>query len=148
MRRHVPPPTPNTPHTRRCNINETLIKEVADALVASGLRDAGYQYVNIDDCWMAKRDAAGVLQPNATKFPSGMKALGDYIHARGLKFGIYSDAGNTTCEGYPASWGHEQQVGVAAGGCWVRTSVRCMTQLLTIATALSAKCHRHPCLAT
>ena len=77
--------------------------------VSSGLRDAGYTYVNIDDCWMAsKRSADGHLQAHPQRFPSGMKALGDYIHSRGLKFGIYSCAGHTTCEGHPASFGYEK----------------------------------------
>ena len=72
-------------------MSETLILEVADAMVASGLRDAGYTYVNVDDCWMLhERDAAGHLVVDKTKFPSGMKALGDELHARGLLFGIYS----------------------------------------------------------
>ncbi|GIL59411.1 hypothetical protein Vafri_14096 [Volvox africanus] len=93
----------------RCNINETIIRQVADAIVASGLKDAGYRYVNIDDCWMEKRDpTTGRIQPFANKFPSGMKALGDYIHGLGLHFGIYSDTGNKTCEGYPGSWGYEK----------------------------------------
>ncbi|KAG2482926.1 hypothetical protein HYH03_018204 [Edaphochlamys debaryana] len=93
----------------RCNINETIIREVADAIVSSGLKDAGFVYVNIDDCWMEKRDpATGKILPFKDKFPSGMKALGDYIHSKGLKFGVYSDTGNHTCEGYPGSWGHEK----------------------------------------
>ena len=90
-----------------CNIDETLIKRTADALVASGLRDAGYVYVNLDDCWHGTRDALGMIQPDPQRFPSGMKALGDYLHARGLKFGIYSDAGERTCAGRPGSQGHE-----------------------------------------
>ncbi|KAK3255501.1 hypothetical protein CYMTET_35318 [Cymbomonas tetramitiformis] len=93
----------------RCDIHEKMIREVADAMVSSGLRDAGYKYVNIDDCWMHKRNSKGEIVPFVNKFPSGMKALGDYLHARGLKFGVYSDTGNTTCEGYPGSWGHEKQ---------------------------------------
>lgn len=99
----------NSWNTFRCHINETLIQQVADALVSSGLREAGYVYVNIDDCWMERRDEHGVLQPFASKFPSGMKALADYVHSRGLKLGLYSDAGNKTCEGYPGSWGHAVQ---------------------------------------
>ena len=93
----------------RCEgLNEQLIREVADAMVSSGLRDAGYTYVNIDDCWMAtKRSADGHLKPHPQRFPSGMKVLGDYIHSKGLKFGIYSCAGHTTCEGHPASFGYE-----------------------------------------
>ena len=92
-----------------CNIDEELIHETADALVKSGLRDAGYVYVNLDDCWQLSRDERGDIQPDPAKFPSGMKALGEYIHARGLKFGVYSDAGEKTCGGRPGSQGHEFQ---------------------------------------
>ncbi len=92
-----------------CNIDENLIRETADALVASGLRDAGYVNVNLDDCWHGERDAAGNIRPDPERFPSGMKALGDYLHARGLKFGIYSDAGTNTCAGRPGSQGYEFQ---------------------------------------
>ena len=92
-----------------CNIDETLIKRTADALVSSGLRDAGYVYVNLDDCWHGARDEAGNIQPDPQRFPSGMKALGDYLHQRGLRFGLYSDAGATTCAGRPGSQGHEFQ---------------------------------------
>ncbi|MEP6788771.1 MAG: glycoside hydrolase family 27 protein, partial [Acidobacteriota bacterium] len=92
-----------------CNVDEKLIRETADSLVTSGMKGAGYQYVVIDDCWQGVRDANGFIQPNAQRFPSGMKALGDYIHAKGLKFGIYSDVGNKTCGGFPGSRGHEYQ---------------------------------------
>ena len=88
-----------------CNIDETLIKRTADSLVSSGLRDAGYVYVNLDDWWHGERDADGTIQPDPQRFPSGMKALGDYLHERGLKFGIYSDAGAKTCAGRPGSQG-------------------------------------------
>ncbi len=90
-------------------VNEQLIRETADAMVASGMKDAGYQYVNIDDCWQGQRDAQGFIQPDPKKFPSGMKALADYVHAKGLKLGIYSDVGYKTCGGRPASRGHEFQ---------------------------------------
>ena len=92
-----------------CNIDEALIHQTADALVKSGLRDAGYIYVTLDDCWQVSRDAHGDIQADPQKFPSGMKALGDYLHERGLKFGIYSDAGARTCAGRPGSQGHEFQ---------------------------------------
>jgi len=92
-----------------CNINEDLIKGVIDAMVTSGLRDAGYVYVNLDDCWHGARDANGFITVDAKKFPSGMKALSDYAHSKGLKLGIYSCAGYKTCAGYPASLGHEYQ---------------------------------------
>ncbi len=92
-----------------CNISETLIRETADAMVATGMRDAGYRYINIDDCWHGERDADGFIQPDPERFPSGMKALADYVHAKGLKLGLYSDAGWNTCAGRPGSRGHEYQ---------------------------------------
>jgi alpha-galactosidase len=92
-----------------CNIDEELIRETADALVESGLRDAGYVYVTLDDCWHGTRDEEGNIRPDPERFPSGMEALGDYLHALGLKFGIYSDAGATTCAGRPGSQGYEFQ---------------------------------------
>ncbi len=92
-----------------CNVSETLIREIADAMVASGMKDAGYLYINIDDCWHGARDQLGFIQPDPQRFPSGMKALADYIHSKGLKLGIYSDAGWKTCGGRPGSRGHEYQ---------------------------------------
>ena len=92
-----------------CNVNEQLIRDIADAMVSSGMRDAGYIYVNIDDCWHGSRDANGYIQPNPVTFPSGMAALADYVHSLGLKLGIYSDAGTYTCAGYPGSKGYEQK---------------------------------------
>lgn len=91
------------------NISEKDIKEIADAMVSSGLADCGYVYVNIDDCWHGERDEKGNIQCDPVTFPSGMKALGDYLHGKGLKFGIYSDAGCKTCAGEPGSLGHEYQ---------------------------------------
>lgn len=92
-----------------CDVDERRIQQAADALVSSGMRDAGYQYVVVDDCWQVARDQAGVLVPHPRRFPHGMAALGDYIHARGLKFGLYTSAGAKTCMGYPGSLGHEWQ---------------------------------------
>ncbi|HJZ46357.1 MAG TPA: glycoside hydrolase family 27 protein, partial [Roseiflexaceae bacterium] len=92
-----------------CDVTEQLIKHTADAMVASGMRDAGYQYVVIDDCWQVSRDSQGAIVADPQRFPSGMAALGDYIHARGLKFGLYTDAGYRTCMGRPGSLGHEWQ---------------------------------------
>jgi alpha-galactosidase len=89
------------------HVTQQDVMAAADALVSSGMRDAGYIYVNIDDTWEGKRDASGVLATNS-KFPD-MKALGAYIHARGLKFGIYSSPGTMTCARFAASYGHEQQ---------------------------------------
>jgi alpha-galactosidase len=88
-------------------IDDATIRGIADALVSSGLRDAGYVYVNIDDGWQGQRDANGVLQPNA-HFPD-MKALADYVHGKGLKLGIYSSPGPKTCAGYAGSYGHVEQ---------------------------------------
>jgi alpha-galactosidase len=91
-----------------CSIDESLIRATADAIVANNLDDLGYRYVNIDDCWMAStRDAQGRLQAHPTRFPSGIRALADYVHARGLKLGIYESAGTATCQGLPGSLDHE-----------------------------------------
>ncbi|WP_433209446.1 NPCBM/NEW2 domain-containing protein [Dactylosporangium sp. CS-047395] len=91
-----------------CNIDENLIKATADAMVSTGLRDSGYTYVDIDDCWMAgTRDAQGRLRPDPVRFPGGIAAIATYVHARGLKLGIYSSAGTATCQGLPASLDHE-----------------------------------------
>ncbi|MGE4585918.1 MAG: glycoside hydrolase family 27 protein [Mangrovibacterium sp.] len=92
-----------------CNINEKLIREMAYRLVESGMRDAGYEYLVIDDCWQTGRDSLGNILADPEKFPSGMKALGDYIHSLGLKFGIYSCAGSKTCQGRPGSRGYQFQ---------------------------------------
>lgn len=91
------------------DINEKLIMEEADALVASGMKDAGYEYINLDDCWMALvRDKNGNLQSDPQRFPHGIKYLADYVHKKGLKLGIYSSAGTKTCAGWPASLDHEK----------------------------------------
>ena len=92
-----------------CHVNEQLIRETADAMVASGMKDAGYQYVVIDDCWQVARDASGNIVPDPKNFPSGIKALADYVHSKGLKFGIYTDIGTKTCAGRPGSRGYEYQ---------------------------------------
>jgi len=106
----TPPMGWNTWNTFASHIQESLIRETADAMVANGMRDAGYVYIVIDDTWSKKeRDANGELVADPEKFPSGLKALGDYLHAKGFKFGIYSCAGPRTCADYPASWGHEFQ---------------------------------------
>ncbi|HEX5180807.1 MAG TPA: glycoside hydrolase family 27 protein [Gemmatimonadaceae bacterium] len=90
-----------------CGVNEQMIRETADAMVSSGMRDAGYRYVVIDDCWQVARDANGVLVADSTRFPHGIKSLADYVHAKGLLFGIYTDAGTNTCQGRPGTLGHE-----------------------------------------
>ena len=92
-----------------CKVTEELVRGAADALVSSGMKDAGYTYLVIDDCWQTSRDAAGNIVADAKTFPSGIKALADYVHGKGLKFGIYSDAGTKTCAGRPGTAGHEYQ---------------------------------------
>lgn len=92
-----------------CDITEDIIKETADAMEASKMDEVGYEYINIDDCWQGKRDENGYIHADPKRFPSGMKALADYIHSKGLKFGIYSCAGIKTCQGYPGSRGYEFQ---------------------------------------
>src|SRR5262245_13559004 len=82
-----------------CNVSEEMIKSMADAMVSSGMKDVGYQYVVIDDCWQVSRDENGFIVADPQRFSSGMKALADYVHGKGLKFGLYSDAGKKTCAG-------------------------------------------------
>jgi alpha-galactosidase len=92
-----------------CSVSETLIEQTADVFVSSGLKAAGYTFVNIDDCWaMRDRGPDGRLVPDPVKFPSGIQGVADYVHSKGLKLGIYGDAGTKTCAGYPGSLGVEQ----------------------------------------
>ena len=105
----TPPMGFNTWNTFGENINENIIKETADAMVEKGLLDAGYEYLVIDDCWSEReRDPeSGKIVPDKIKFPNGMKAVSDYVHSKGLKFGMYSCAGTRTCADYPGSFDHE-----------------------------------------
>jgi alpha-galactosidase len=105
----TPPMGWNSWNTFACNVDEALIREMADAMVSSGLKGAGYTYIVIDDCWHGQRDSLGFIHPDSQRFPSGIKALSDYVHSKGLKFGIYSCAGDKTCGGKPGSRGHEYQ---------------------------------------
>ncbi len=92
------------------NVSEQVIKETADAMVSSGLKEVGFTYVVIDDIWQGGRDSiTGMLYPDPKRFPSGIKALADYVHSKGLKFGIYSDAGTLTCGNRPGSFGYEEK---------------------------------------
>ena len=93
----------------QCNISEDLLKDIADRMVELGLKDAGYVYLNIDDGWHGGRDEKGFIHEDPAKFPSGMGSLADYVHSKGLKLGIYSDAGTMTCACYPGSSGHQYQ---------------------------------------
>jgi alpha-galactosidase len=112
-----------------CNVNEDAVKKAADAMVKTGMQDAGYQYIVIDDCWQISRDERGNILADSKKFPSGMKALADYVHSRGLKFGLYSDAGTKTCAGRPivfslCEWGNSKPWTWAAnvGHLWRTTT--------------------------
>lgn len=98
-------------NTYRVHISDTLIHKQADAMVQSGLKEAGYTYINIDDGFFGHRDEQGTMQPHPQRFPSGMKAVADYIHSLGLKAGIYSDAGAVTCG---SIWDNDL-IGIGAG---------------------------------
>jgi len=106
----TPPMGWNSWNTFGVDIHEDLFKEIVDIIVESGMKDAGYEYVVIDDGWEAlERDENGNLVPDPEKFPGGMKALADYVHSKGLKFGVHNCAGSTTCNGFPGGRGHEFQ---------------------------------------
>lgn len=106
----TPPMGWNSWNTFQTRIDQKLIHDTAQAMIANGMRDAGYVYINLDDGWSAKeRDAHGNLVGDPERFPDGMKALGDYLHAHGFKFGIYNCAGTQTCAGYPGGKDHELQ---------------------------------------
>jgi alpha-galactosidase len=106
----TPPMGWNSWNTFQTKINEQLVRDMADQYVSSGMRDAGYKYLVLDDGWMAmERDKNGSLIADPKKFPNGMKAVADYVHSKGLKFGIYNCAGDKTCAGYPGTRGHEYE---------------------------------------
>ena len=90
-----------------CNIDENTVKQVIDAMVSNGMKEAGYEYVNIDDCWQVGRTANGTIIPDPVRFPSGMKHLADYAHSQGMKFGVYTARKQRTCQGRPGSYGME-----------------------------------------
>ena len=107
----TPPMGWNSWNTFQTNISEQLVKDIADVMVASGMKDAGYTYIVLDDGWMAMtRDPnTGDLVPDPKKFPNGIKSVSDYVHSKGLKFGLYNCAGTKTCAGYPGTRGYEYQ---------------------------------------
>ena len=108
MIKNTPPMGWNSWNTFGADINEQLIFDTADKMVETGLLELGYEYLVIDDCWsLRERDENGHLVADPKKFPHGMKAVADYVHSKGLKFGMYSCAGNLTCGGYPGSFEHE-----------------------------------------
>ena len=90
-----------------CNVSDAIIRGIADAMATNGMKAAGYQFINIDDCWQVSRDTNGVIVPDPTRFPNGIKALADYVHSKGLKLGVYSDHGLNTCAGRPGGYGYE-----------------------------------------
>jgi alpha-galactosidase len=107
----TPPMGWNSWNTIGHHVNESVIRETADALISTGLKDFGYNYIVIDDCWSIEdtRDGNGDLVADPEKFPNGIKALADYAHEKGFRLGIYSDAAEKTCSGYPGSYGFEEQ---------------------------------------
>ncbi|CAG8654174.1 6842_t:CDS:10 [Funneliformis caledonium] len=105
----TPPMGWNSWNKFHCNIDEKLIKDTADALIKHGLADVGYKYLNMDDCWEGERDDDGYIHASKATFPSGIKALSNYAHLKGLLFGIYSDAGYLTCAKRPGSLGYEDK---------------------------------------
>jgi alpha-galactosidase len=106
----TPPMGWNDWYSAYCGVSAGLVEQTAQAMVSNGMKAAGYQYVNIDDCWMATtRDSAGNLVADPVRFPDGIASVANYVHGLGLKLGIYEDAGTTTCAHYPGSYGHEAQ---------------------------------------
>jgi alpha-galactosidase len=144
----TPPMGWNSWNTFQTNINEQMLRDMVDAYVSSGMKDAGYTYFVLDDGWMAmERDANGSLVADPKKFPSGMKAFADYVHSKGLKFGIYNCAGTHTCAGYPGTHGYEYQDArlYASWGVdylkydWCNTdSINCRDAYLTMSRAIRA----------
>ena len=145
----TPPMGFNTWNSFGPDINEKMVLEMVDVIAEQGYKDAGYRYVVIDDCWsLRERDENGNLVADPEKFPNGMKYVGDYIHSKGLKFGMYSCAGTRTCAGYPASFDHEFQDArtFASWGvdflkydfCFFPSYANCQHRYLTMAQALRA----------
>jgi alpha-galactosidase len=105
----TPPMGWNSWNKFRCRINEAIVQETTDLLVKTGLAAKGYRYVNLDDCWQIDRnETTNEIIEDKAKFPSGMGALAEYVHSKGLLFGLYSDSGFKTCGGFPGSLGFEE----------------------------------------
>jgi len=94
-------------HFRCPGLNEGVVKTTVTLFKSTGLSDAGYNYINLDDCWQISRNSSGYIEADPTKFPSGIASLADYVHSHGLKFGLYTDRGLKTCQGRPGSYGYE-----------------------------------------
>ena len=105
----TPPMGWNSWNKFHCDVSEALIMKAADALISAGMKDAGYDYIVIDDCWQVSRDENGEIVCDPERFPHGIKYVADYVHSKGLKFGIYSSAGTVTCQRRPGGFGHEYQ---------------------------------------
>ena len=105
----TPPMGWNSWNKFACNINETIVREMADAMVSTGMSKVGYEYIVIDDCWQIARKSDGTIVADSSRFPSGIKSLADYVHSKGLKFGIYSCGGTLTCGNRPGSHGYEEK---------------------------------------
>src|SRR6201984_1248233 len=105
----IPPMGWNTWNKFGCDVSDELVRGMADAMVKTGMKDAGYQYIVIDDCWQVSRDASANIVADPQRFPNGIKALADYLPSLRCKFGICSDPGAKTCQGRPAGLGHEYQ---------------------------------------
>lgn len=103
----TPPMGFNSWNFYHCNIDEITVRGVIDAIASNGMKEAGYEFVNIDDCWQVERFANNTIQPDPVRFPSGMKALADYAHSKGLKFGVYTARGSRTCQNRPGAYAHE-----------------------------------------
>lgn len=103
----TPPMGWNSWNHYACNISDATIRGIANAMTTNGMKAAGYQFINLDDCWQVSRDSNGVIVPDPTRFPNGIKALADYVHSKGLKLGVYSDHGSETCQGRPGGLGYE-----------------------------------------
>src|SRR5258708_4300043 len=104
----TPPMGRNSWNKFGCDVSEKLLNATAGPLVTTATRDAGYQDLVVDDCWQVKRDDKGRIVADPERFPGGMKTVADYVHGKGLKFGLYSDAGTATCQKRPGSKDHEE----------------------------------------
>ena len=119
----TPPMGWNSWNHYSCNISDAIIRNIANAMATNGMKAAGYQFINIDDCWQVSRDTNGVIVPDPTRFPNGIKALADYVHSKGLKLGVYSDHGISTCQGRPGGLAYEYlDANTYAAWAWITSN--------------------------